>query len=415
MSPNGTWSLATVSDADVEAGLFRLLRAHARTEARIVAHLAEVEGRRLHLQAGYGSMFEYCLEHLGLGDFEAFLRITAARLAVTFPMILDLLENGEIHLTAIRLLRHHLTDENHRELLAEAVGKSKRQIETLLARRFPRPDVPERLRKLPVLEPLSPGRFRLELTIDEALKDKLELARDLLSHANPSRDWATVINRGADALLTQLQRRKFGKTRRSTREQPGLEAQATARELEADEQAGDRSRQPRSALAPALGEAGRGARWPAPAPATDAAASECKTSAEPEAQPPAPINSVRRRVPSELRRRIVARDGLCCAYVGSDGRRCTSRSFLELHHVTPWAKGGGETLENLRLFCKPHNRLEAEQEFGQTSVAVSIATRRAETLPRQPGQSESRPKGAMAPTAPRAGGAACAVLPRRSA
>jgi hypothetical protein len=88
----GNWSLAAVTDVELEAELSRLVRAGARTEAQIVAHLAEVEARRLHLQAGFASMFEYCLEQLGFGDFEAFLRIKAARTAARYPVIFDLLE-----------------------------------------------------------------------------------------------------------------------------------------------------------------------------------------------------------------------------------------------------------------------------------------------------------------------------------
>ena len=52
-------------------------------------------------------------------------------------------------LTAICLLREHLTRENHAELLAEAAYKTKRQIQELIARRFPTPDAESRIRKLP--------------------------------------------------------------------------------------------------------------------------------------------------------------------------------------------------------------------------------------------------------------------------
>src|SRR5688500_6674498 len=86
------WSLASMTDAELEQRLLRLVRANARTEAWVVAHLVEVEARRLHLKAGFASMFQYCLEQLRLGDFEAFLRINAARMAARYPLVLDLLE-----------------------------------------------------------------------------------------------------------------------------------------------------------------------------------------------------------------------------------------------------------------------------------------------------------------------------------
>ncbi|HEY3121391.1 MAG TPA: hypothetical protein VGL15_12250, partial [Vicinamibacteria bacterium] len=56
--------------------------------------------------------------------------------------------------TTVRMLAKHLTAENHRELLAEASGKSKHEVEKLLARRFPQPDTPASARRLPPPRPM---------------------------------------------------------------------------------------------------------------------------------------------------------------------------------------------------------------------------------------------------------------------
>jgi hypothetical protein len=47
--------LHEVSDEELEASLGKLLGAGARLEARVIAHLAEVDGRRWHLRLGYSS------------------------------------------------------------------------------------------------------------------------------------------------------------------------------------------------------------------------------------------------------------------------------------------------------------------------------------------------------------------------
>jgi 5-methylcytosine-specific restriction endonuclease McrA len=60
------------------------------------------------------------------------------------------------------------------------------------------------------------------------------------------------------------------------------------------------------------------------------------------------------------------RDEAQCAFVGSAGR-CPERSFLELHHLIPFAAGGATTVENLQLRCRAHNQYEAEQYFGRTT------------------------------------------------
>jgi hypothetical protein len=59
-----------------------------------------------------------------------------------FPVVLGMLGEGTLSLATLRLLSSHLTAENHEELLVMAAGKSKREVEELLARYFPRPEVP---------------------------------------------------------------------------------------------------------------------------------------------------------------------------------------------------------------------------------------------------------------------------------
>src|SRR5476651_1020070 len=138
MASGAFWELGGVADCDLQSELARLLASSSHTEARVLAHLAAVEERRLPLEAGSSSLFDYCRARLGLSENEAFHRITAARLGRRFPAIFGLIERRALHLTAVCLLRDYLTPENHRELLEEASGKTKLQIQQALARRFPR-------------------------------------------------------------------------------------------------------------------------------------------------------------------------------------------------------------------------------------------------------------------------------------
>ena len=138
-----------VSDERLVAGLRELLLAEGRSEARIVAHLAEVDARRLHLKRASPSLFEYCQKQLGLSDCQAYYRIVAARVGQKFPVVFELLERRQIHLTNIAPLAKHLTTENHLELLGEAGRLSKRELLRWLARRYPQPEVASGMRKLP--------------------------------------------------------------------------------------------------------------------------------------------------------------------------------------------------------------------------------------------------------------------------
>ena len=206
------WALHDLSDDKLEASLNGLLGAGARLEARIVAHLAEVDARRLHLTVGCSSLYDYCRKRLGLSDYEAFARIAAARAGRKYPLVFAMLERRQLHLTAVCEVREFLTAENHRELLNEVAGKTKLQIREVLAARFPQADVPTSLKKLPALEPLSPGRYRLQLMLTTDQKHKLDEARDLMSHANPTGDLATVLERALDELISRLEKRRFGRT-----------------------------------------------------------------------------------------------------------------------------------------------------------------------------------------------------------
>jgi hypothetical protein len=62
------------------------------------------------------------------------------------------------------------------------------------------------------------------------------------------------------------------------------------------------------------------------------------------------------------------RDRGQCAFVSSAGHRCTQRSFLELHHIQPYALDGPATVGNMALRCQRHNQYEGEVVFGTRAV-----------------------------------------------
>ena len=173
-----------LSDADLDAALSRWRHDERRTTAQLVAHLAEFDARRLHLKAGFSSPFAYCTEVLGLSEHGTYNRIEAARAARRFPTILDRLHQGSLNLATVRLLAPHLTEENHRELLDAAAGHSKREVEELLARRFPRPDVPSSVRKVPARQPVvdSSPVTRLESPVLAPSPPALGPAQSILSN-----------------------------------------------------------------------------------------------------------------------------------------------------------------------------------------------------------------------------------------
>lgn len=75
-----------------------------------------------------------------------------------------------------------------------------------------------------------------------------------------------------------------------------------------------------------------------------------------------------RHVPAAVRREVFARDAGRCGYVDGSGNRCRETSWLELHHLRPFARGGEHSVANLALRCRAHNALAAEDDFGRELV-----------------------------------------------
>jgi len=321
----------------------------------LIAHLAEFDVRRLYLGQACSSLFTYCTDVLHLSEYQSYARIEAARVARKFPVVLEMLACGDLNLTTVGLLSPCLTETNHLALLGAARHRSKREVARLAADARPRPTVPDTVRKLPsaasgsaipasatpvvkapcgvklpagalfppttpmpsapsapstrpsarvaTTEPLGSDRYRIQFTATAEVLEKLRLAQDLLRHQLPDGNLDRVFDRALSALIEQIGRKKFA------------------------------------------------ANGPRRSPQRK--------------QPLASKQS--RHLPAEVKRRVWARDGGRCSFVGESERRCRELGFLEFHHVAPFARGGEATVENIELRCRAHNQHEADLCFGTGS------------------------------------------------
>ena len=268
-------------------------------------------------------MFGYCTQVLHLSEFEAYLRITAARAARQHPVLLAMLREGSLHLTAVAKLAPHLTPDNSETLVRRAAHRTKREVEELIAELAPRPDARMVVRKLPnrgpgttpvpalrngsdraaspdtrlgldrvefsglnltcetsaaglpsevsgtapaepvqpsgtafnrvatdatrdpspldgaaqpipglaspnrslvagrprphPLEPLSPGRYKIQFTASAAFRDKLERLAALMRSSGPDGDLAVIIEQAVTEKLERLEARRFAKTHAPTK------------------------------------------------------------------------------------------------------------------------------------------------------------------------------------------------------
>jgi 5-methylcytosine-specific restriction endonuclease McrA len=355
-------SYARLSDPDLVRCFAALVAQDRTTTAELLAVMAEVDDRKLYLPAGYPSLLAWCVGEFRMSEDVAFHRIRAARTARQFPALLAALTDGRLHLTAVLLLTPWLTHDNVEGLLAEATHKTKREIEALLARRFPRSGVfswveepvseqaapacqlvPERVgtESRPEAEPaeasavavhhenrsrvkpLSAGWYEMQLMMCRRAHDKLRHVSDLLSHEIPSGNVAEVFERTLDLAIGVLEKRKFAATSH-----------------------------PR-----------RGQRRPTASP---------------------------RHIPADVQRAVWERDGGQCTFVSESGQRCPATRRLEFDHILEVARGGEATVDGIRLLCRAHNQYQAERTFGAEFMRCKREAARERSQEKRPRSSAAK-------------------------
>ncbi|MFN2377251.1 MAG: HNH endonuclease [Candidatus Binatia bacterium] len=181
------------------------------------------------------------------------------------------------------------------------------------------PRTPESRTAAKPIVPLSPRRYKITITVDEATHDRLRSLQDLLGRSETGRDPAAIISRAIDVLLVRTLARKAACTDRS-------KPAAAAKPVSATEAMG-----------------------------TEAAATAAATARQPN-----------RGIPAAVRREVWRRDCGRCCYVDARGRRCGATSNIEFHHRAPFALGGRHSPENIELRCAGHNQYQADLDFGRS-------------------------------------------------
>jgi hypothetical protein len=74
-------------------------------------------------------------------------------------------------------------------------------------------------------------------------------------------------------------------------------------------------------------------------------------------------------VPAAVKRAVWERDQGRCTWPMGDGDGCGSTHRLEFDHDLEVALGGKPTIGNVRLLCKSHNLMKAEQHLGKNFMA----------------------------------------------
>ncbi|WP_242352221.1 HNH endonuclease [Anaeromyxobacter sp. SG64] len=353
--------MSALAPASLESNVLALrLRELAGEERNVqvdfLLHLDEFDRRRAFVEAGYSSLWSYCLEALHLREGAAGRRIQAMRVLRRFPTLEAPLRDGRLCLSTVALLGQVLTEENLNDLLARAAYRTRAEVEHLVvsvqartaprtglrtlperapaaastalalpasnggaeraeassspgtaetldpspnAGRLPPPDATlEKPKRRAETLPVSDDHWSLRVTLGRACKEDLETLRSLLSHKVPDGDLAAVLHEAIRCAIDKHGKRKGAVT-------------------------------PQRKTKDAKEDAKQGTKQTAAKPAV-----------------------ARSTIPAIVRRAVWSRDGGRCAWVGPDGCRCNSRWKLELDHIQPAALAGPSTIDNLRLACR---------------------------------------------------------------
>jgi hypothetical protein len=182
--PGGSADLAHLSDTELLSNTRILVGKSNQVFAALLAHLAEVDARGLHRTRACASLYTYCIYELRFSEDAAARRVGATKLVKRFPLLLDAIANGELHLTGLLMLGPHLTAENVIEVLGRAKFRTKKELAKLVRELHPLPLVPDSVEPLG----LTPKPLRRP-TWEQYVTSLAPPVRELPNGERP-RDWA---------------------------------------------------------------------------------------------------------------------------------------------------------------------------------------------------------------------------------
>lgn len=302
--------LHQLKDAQLLTETKRLVENERDVLTKILHHLREIDKRKLYVDLGYPSLFEYAVKELQYSEGQAGRRIQAMRLVKEIPQLEKSIASGELSLTNIsqaQSLFRSMAKENPSNALPI---REKISIINSLKNKSSREGQKELVKLQPNLfkaqereRVFADDMTEVRFVMTEELKRKLERVKALLGTKAINMNYAELFSEMAELSARSLEENKFGKKR--------VQAAAST-----------------------------------PSP-------------EPEPAKPGPSGSTKnsRYIPKAVQHYVWQRDLGRCS-------KCGSQKNLNIDHVKPVALGGKSEPTNLRLLCFNCNQRAAIKTFG---------------------------------------------------
>jgi len=306
-------TLKNLSEAVLLEKTSRLASEERRISLDVILHLHEVGRRRAFAKLGYLSLYEYVVKELKFSEASAMRRIQAAQALDVMPELQKKLEKGSLSVTQVARVQSFVKRDEKvsgkkwsvnakEELFEKAENSSRNELEKVLMEISPQAAVNESVK--PVQEDLH----EVKVFFTTAELNELNELRGLLGHQlkNPGSN-SELLKKTVSLSLEAVVKKKTGGEKKMSEEKNVSENSMRA-------------------------------------------VSPLRRNGE------SNLVIQTRTVSVQKKRELFKRAGLQCEHLDPKTQiRCASKFKLEIDHRLPFALGGSNDQDHLRVLCKSHN------------------------------------------------------------
>lgn len=312
-----------------------LVKTERKITYEILLHIIEIQRRRLHNKLGFDSMYSYLIKVHGYSGGSAQRRVQSAALLKELPEIAESLQEGRVNLTQLNQVqlmmkkkeeqaKHKISTDSKKEIISAIENKTCFETELFLCQAL---DMPLAARE--TVRPQKDESLRIELTLSKKLQIKIEEAKSLFSHVKHNPSFSDYLEILTDFAISKKSARRNVRTGKK----PPINKDVKMKKPTSF----DFSRE--------TGQNSTAMETSQSSPMTHARTVTVRS----------------RRIPEAIRREVLSKQSNCQFESQVTGIKCESKFQLQVDHIIPFSRGGGNTMNNLRVLCRSHNLMEAER------------------------------------------------------
>ena len=179
-------NIKALSNSELLASIQTIRGTEREIVISILHHLIEIDDRRLYRDAGYSSLFDYCLRALRHSESSACRLVQCARAMRDNPELERHYLEGQVTLKSISLAATSI--RQHEIAVEDIVGKTRREVEMLVASPVPakpreviKPVKVQQLSEGPVSRPVE-ERYEIRFSVTKEVFEEFQAIRAALSN-----------------------------------------------------------------------------------------------------------------------------------------------------------------------------------------------------------------------------------------